>query len=245
MATSAFAKAFEKKAQKVFSEAKKHKHREGNSFGPVDIPDGSYSAIVTLDTSVPTKGSMEGVPIVRAKGQVTTGPYEGKEPSQSYFCEGKPPVPEGSDEMPTAEQQLLALLAWLLPDIQIDDISQVSDAIDLVNERRPLAIIGIRNTKSKNTGKDYQNLYFNKLVKPVTAEGEIKAQASTTTETSEAPTEDTTYVPAKGDMVFIDGDESGTEYEVVQVSQSKQTANVVDSEGSKTNGVAWHNLQPA
>lgn len=244
MAQSAFAKAFAQKAGKSFDKKKVYKHREGGSFGPVDMPDGSFTGVVTLETSVPTKGKFEGVPIVRAKARVNQGPHEGKEPSQTYFCEGKQWVDPNSDEMPTAEQQLLGLLSWLLPDIQIDDQSQVPDAIELVNERGPLCIIGVKNTKDKNDPtKIYQNVYFNKLVKPATFETDAAQAEATNDEPTQV--EENEYVPAKGDMVFVEDDETGTEYEVAQVSQSKQTVNLVDSEGTKKNGIAWASLQPA
>src|SRR5688572_14220784 len=156
--STAFAKAFQAKAQKVFDKAKGHKHRAGKSFGPVDVPDGSFSAVVTLEASVPTKGSKAGIPIVRANAAITTGDHVGKEPSQSYFCEGKLPS-DDPNAMPTAEQQLLGLLGFLLPDCEISDIEQVEAAIEEVNRRGPLCIIGVRNM-SKN-GKKYQNVYFN------------------------------------------------------------------------------------
>lgn len=245
--TTAFAKAFVKKADKVFNQAKKHKHRTGTSFGPVPVPDGNFTAVVTIDTSVPTKGKMEGIPIVRVKGLIDQGPYEGLEPSQSYFCEGKP-VPSDPDEFPTAEMQLLGLLGHLLPDIQIDEISQVPQAIELVNERGPRCEIGIRNTADKNdTEKKYQNIYFNKLLKAQTFEANSSSQNDTVTETTASDEssnldepEVSDYVPAKGDMVTVEGED--TEYEVAQVSQARKTANLTDSEGNRKNGISWEDL---
>jgi hypothetical protein len=182
---------------------------------------------------------MEGIPIVRLKAKVTTGAHEGKEPSQSFFCEGKPPTSDPK-EMPTAEQQLLGLIAWLLPDIQIDDPSQIEDAIAEINNRIPLCIVGVSNKKgTKDPTKIYQNIFFNKLVKPATTEAPDHAPVDGDTEV-DAPAD---YVPAKGDMVFAGDD--GIEYEVVQVSQSKRTVNLVDASGSKLGQVAWDTLQPA
>lgn len=246
-AQTAFAKKFAEKAAKTFDKAKKFKHKTGKSFGKVAVSDGTYSAVITMDASVPTKGIMEGVPIVRAIAAITTGPCEGLEPSQSYFCEGKP-LPQSEDEMPTAEQQLLGLLAFLLPDIEIDDIGQVEQAIQLVNERGPLVLVAIRNTKSKTTDKEYQNLYFNKIIKDHTFEvGTItpsqEAEPETTTSDDKSIVDGPdapTYVPAKGDMVTVDFE---GEWEVKQVSQARLTVNVEDADGTRKNGVAWDSLE--
>lgn len=239
MAQSAFAKAFVNKAKKTFSQAKGYKHREGNSFGPADVPDGSYSAVITIDTSVPTKGSMEGIPIVRVKATINSGEHEGKEPSQSYFCEGKP-VPSDPKEFPTAEQQLLGLLEWMLPDIEISEIEQVPDAIALINERGPICIVGVRNTENTETKKKYQNLYFNKLVKGASFDTEAASAVATDDEPTDVVEDD--YVPAKGDIVSVEGDDD--EWEVASVSQSSRTANLkstTDDTGRK-NRVPWTDL---
>ena len=238
MAQSAFAKAFVNKAKKTFNDAKKYKHREGNSFGPVDVPDGSFSAVVTAETSVPTKGKMEGVPVVRFKAAINSGQHEGKEPSQSYFCEGKP-IPTDPEDFPTAEQQVLGLLQWLLPDVDISEVEQVPDAIDLLNKRGPICVIGIRNTEKD--GKKYQNVYFNKLVKAVSFEqaDEPADEGSDDTSSDDSGADD--YVPAKDDIVTIDGQDG--EWEVTAVSQSNQTANLKSSDGSaRMNKIAWRDL---
>lgn len=253
MAVSAFAKAFKNKA-KTFDKAKGFKHRTGKSFGKVDVPDGSYTCLVTLEASVPTKGSMEGVPIVRANAEISAGSHKGLEPSQSYFCEGKP-LPQSKDEMPTAEQQLMGLLAFLLPDINEDDITidNIDQIIAEVNSRKPLVLVGIKTTKSKTTEKEYQNLYFNKLIQEQTTEDTTPSQeasdpseqntAGTTTSDDSANVDDAdapTYIPAKGDMVSIDGEDG--EWEVAQVSQARMTANLTDIDGTRKNGVSWLSL---
>ena len=116
---SKFQKALQSKAGKVFDQARKAKvHRAGNSFGPADIPDGSYTAIISASTDVPTKGKLEGVPIVRFTATIDGGEHEGKEPKKTFFLQGKPPVDPQSDEMPTDEQQLLGLLEFILPDVE-------------------------------------------------------------------------------------------------------------------------------
>ena len=251
MAT-AFAKAFENKAKKTFNEAKKYKHKAGNSFGPVPVPDGSFTAIVTIDTSVPTKGKMEGVPIVTVKSTIDQGPYEGLEPKTTLFCEGKPIL---EDERATAEQELIGLLGFLLPDIQIDEVSQVPQAIELVNERGPRVEVGVRNTTDKvDKNKKYQNVYYNKVLKHSTFDQssstehvakDSSAQETTQSDDSaERSVDSDTYVPSKGDMVSLDDDDSGTEWEVLQVSQARQTVNLSDSEGNRKNGEAWSKLQP-
>lgn len=252
MAQSAFAKAFKNKA-KTFDKTKGFKHRTGKSFGKVDVPDGSYTCLVTLDASVPTKGSMEGVPIVRANAEISAGTHKGLEPSQSYFCEGKP-LPQGKDEMPTAEQQLMGLLAFLLPDINEDDITidNIDQIIAEVNSRKPLVLVGIRTTKSKKTEKEYQNLFFNKLIQDITTEDTTSSQEPDPSDPVDAettPSDETAtvadadapaYVPGKGDMVSIDGEDG--EWEVKQVSQARQTANLEDENGERKNGISWLSL---
>lgn len=240
---TAFAKAFIKKAQKVFPGAKNHKHRTGKSYGPVAIPDGSYTAVVTAETGVVSKGKMEGTPFVRFNACVNQGPHEGLEPSKVFFCEGKP-LPTDPDEFPTAEQQLLGLLGFLLPDIQIDDVEQVEQAIEEVNNRGPVCIIGIRSRKGKD-GKDYQDVYFNKIVKEASFDqtdhdSSSEGDGASDAETTEVPVSD--YSPSKGDMVLIDGDDDEEEWEILQVSQSRKTVNLVNADGTKKNGVSWDNI---
>lgn len=247
---SAFAKAFAKKA-KTFDQAKGYKHKAGKSFGKADVPDGTYTAVVTLETSVPTKGSMEGVPIVRATASITAGQYLGQEPSQSFFCQGKPC---DDPDKPTDEQKLLGLLEFLLPDVQIDEADQVEQAIELVNQRGPLCLVAVRNTVGTNK-KEYQNVYFNKVLKGSTFEDESNAGsdppeqdtasgAETTQSSDDSPLggdpDTPDYVPVKGDMVTV-VDKDG-EWEIKQVSQSRLTVNIEDQDGQRINGVPWTDL---
>lgn len=231
---NSFRDQFVKKAKTHSSDVKKYKHKEGNSYGPVDVSDGSYQAVVTAETSVPIKGSMEGVPIVKFKATINSGKYEGMEPSQSYFCEGKAP----EDDRPTAEQQVIALCQYLLPDIDIQEVEQVPDALDLINERGPICVIGIKNTKSEKTGKEYQNVYFNKLVKPISFEQDTDTEGEAQEKGS---TDDPDYVPMVKDVVRLT-DEGDDEWEVSSVSQSRQTANLKNPEGTRKNGIAWNDL---
>jgi hypothetical protein len=246
MAETAFAKAFANKAKGIFNKAKGHKHRTGQSFGPADVPDGNYSAVIGIAATVPKKGKMEGTPVVRVTGTITTGPHEGKEPSQTFFCEGKQPS-DDKDAMPTAEQQLLGLLEWLLPDCEISDISQVEAAIDEVNGRMPLVIINVRNTKSKTNGKTYQNVYFNKMVKERTLEQteapNDDAVPVASQEKEEVQSDEPTLVaPVKGDVVLIEDLEG--EYEVTRVYQSRQTIDAVSkADGSKATGIGWSQIE--
>lgn len=242
MAQSMFAKAFVNKAKKTFNEARKHKHREGNSFGPVPVPDGSYPAVITFETSVPAKGKMEGIPIVKVKAAINEGKYAGLEPSKSFFCEGKP-IPTDPDERPTAEQELLGLLQWILPDMDISEVEQVPDAIELVNERGPVCLIGIRNTVNEATKKEYQNLYLNKLLKASSFEtaddqGSDSPEADAAGEPEEAGSDGgDDYVPAKDDIVTVEGLDG--EWTVAAVSQARKTVNLSNEEGTRKNGVAW------
>lgn len=237
--STAFANAFKKKAGKVFDKAKSFKHRSGNSFGPAPVPDGTFTAVVTMEANVPTKGKMEGIPVVRVKAAIDAGPYKGLEPSQSYFCEGKPPA-TSDDELPTAEQQLLGLLGHLLPDIQIESDDQVPQAIDLVNERGPRVEIGIRN--KENGDKKYQNVYFNKVLEAQTFESGAASEGAQqeTSKAADADSDSPDYEPAKGDMVTLEGSDS--EWEVKQVSQSRKTANLEDGDGNRQNGIEWAKL---
>ena len=242
---TAFAKAFVKKAQKVFPGAKTHKHRTGKSFGKVDVPDGNYTGVVTAETGVVSKGKMEGVPFVRFTACINQGPHEGQEPSKVFFCEGKP-LPTDKDEFPTAEQQLLGLLSFLLPDIEIDDIEQVEQAIEEVNNRGPVCIIGIRSRKGKD-GKDYQDVYFNKVVKEASFDAPQEENTPSSEGGSESHAETTNeppfdYTPTKGDMVSLDGDDDG-EWEITQVSQSRKTVNITNSEGVRKNGIPWSEVE--
>lgn len=243
MAQSAFAKAFVKKAQKVFSGAKNHKHRTGKSFGNADVPDGNFTAVVTAETGVSKKGKNEGTPYVSFKATINQGPYEGQEPSKLFLCKGEP-ISTDKDAFPTAEQQLIGLLGFLLPDIEIEDIEQVEEAIDEVNRRGPVCIINIRNRKVGD--KTYQDTFFNKLVKessftsnesPSGADDSDGGEADAETPETDPPFD---YEPSKGDMVTVDGD---GEWEVAQVSKSRKTANLVDAEGTKKNGIAWDSLE--
>ena len=237
---TAFAKAFIKKAQKVFPGAKKFTHRTGRSFGNAPVPDGTFTAVVTAETSVISKGKFEGVPTVRFRATIDQGPYEGLEPSKVFFCEGKP-VPTDPDEFPTAEQQLIGLLGFLLPDIQIDEVSEVEAAIELVNERGPTCLIGVRNRKVGD--KEYQDVFFNKIIKGQSFAVEDSSPSQAASSDAETTPDSTEYVPVKGDMVFLDGED--TEYEVAQVSQSRKTANLIDQDGTRKTSIAWADLQPA
>ena len=236
---TAFAKAFINKAKKTFSQAKNYKHRTSKSFGNADVPDGNFTAVVTAEASVIEKGKMEGTPLVRFTACINQGPYEGQEPSKVFFCEGKP-IPTSPDEFPTAEQQLVGLLGFLLPDVEIDDVEQVEQAIDEINRRGPVCIVGIRNREVN--GKKYQDVFFNKVV----VEDSFASNDTSPAEESKdgvdsAETTDTDppfdYEPTKGDMVILDGDEG--EWEVAQVSQSRKTVNLVNPEGVRKSGIAW------
>jgi hypothetical protein len=189
---------------------------------------------------------MQGIPVVRAKACITTGDHTGKEPSQSYFCEGKIPS-DDPNAMPTAEQQLLGLLGFLLPDCEVTEIEQVEAAIEEVNRRGPLVIIGVRNTEKNK--KKYQNVYFNKLVEGATfeqpAEESSDDAGSVTAETQEEGSSDQPEndieAPAKGDTVLVEGQEG--EYQVTRVYQSRGTADVVSkNDDSKISGVSWRDL---
>ena len=87
-------------------------------------------------------------------------------------------MPRDPQEPPTAEQEVVGLLAWLLPGMDISEVEQVPDAIALVNERGPLCLVGVRKTKNETTNKEYQNIYLNKLLKGSTFEG-TEAEAVT------------------------------------------------------------------
>ena len=243
MAQSAFAKAFVKKAQKVFTGAKGHKHRTGRSFGNADVPDGNFTAVVTAETGVVKKGKNEGNPYVSFKATINQGPYEGQEPSKLLLCKGEP-ISTDKDAFPTAEQQLIGLLGFLLPDIEIEDIDQVEAAIDEINRRGPVCLINVRNRKVED--KTYQDVFFNKVVKdqsfasnesPEVADDSDGGEADAETPETDPPFD---FEPTKGDMVTVDGD---GEWEVLQVSKSRKTVNVVDTDGTKKNGVAWDSLE--
>lgn len=240
---TAFAKAFIKKAQKVFPGAKTHKHRAGKSFGKVDVPPGTYTAVVTIDTGVVKQGKNEGCPFASFKACINQGPHEGLEPSKLFVFKGDP-IPTDPDAFPTNEQQAIGLLGFLLPDIEIDDIEQVEQAIELVNERGPVCIIGIRERKGKD-GKDYQDIFFNKVVKDQSFDTADKPSSSSSeddrkdhAETTDDPPFD--YTPTKGDMVTLADDEN--DWEVAQVSQSRKTVNLIGADGTKKNGIAWQDV---
>lgn len=239
--STAFAKAFQAKAKAAFGKARKAKHQAGKSFGPADVPDGSYSAVISTSVDVGKKGTFEGVPIVRVAATINSGTHQGKEPSKSFFCEGKPIPPEGSDEMPTAEQQLLGLVGFLLPDYDVSEmeIDQLEDALALINERKIVCIIGVKNTENAVSKKKYQNVYFNKLVSFDGGDAPQEPEAAD----NDAPFDDNPepeFAPAKGDTCSVEGKDG--DWVVDSVSQSRQLANLTNDEGTKIRNIPWSDI---
>lgn len=244
--STAFTKAFTSKAKQAFDKAKKTKHKAGKSFGPADVPNGSFTAVVSVQAKVGSKGKTEGVPIVTFTTKIDSGTHKDKTPEKAFFCHGHPPVDEGSDERPTDEQIMMGLIGFLLPDMDVEDleISQVEQAFEIINERGPRVEIGIKNNTGTN-GKAYQNVFYNKLLEPATlidlsepTDDEVDAEVG---DDPDDLSDDTTdYAYAKGDAVTCE-DQPG-EWKINSVSQSRRLANIVNGKGTKVNNVSWDAL---
>ena len=238
---TAFAKAFQNKAKAAFDKAKTHKHKTGGFMLP-KVDDGSYTALITVETNVITKGKMEGVPVVKFTATIGEGKFEGKEPTKSFFCEGKTPPPEGSDEMPTAEQQLLGLIGFLLPDYDVSglEVDQVEQALEIINKRGLICEIGVKNTENTATKKKYQNVYFNRLLSEVPAE-DSESDSDPDEDPADDPDDFQEFdAPAKGDTVLVDGKDG--EWTVDSVSQSKELANLHNDDGDKLRNIGWADI---
>jgi hypothetical protein len=253
---SAFAQACAKKG-KAWAKARKAKPRQGGTFGPADIKDGNYIARISTKNGISKK---DGTPWVRLIATVAQGSSEGAQPSKFYFLEGKEPPPEGSDEQPTAEQQLAGTMKVLLPDVDIDnlDAAGIEQALAEIDNNNPLCRIGVTSGVGKATGKTWQEVYFNELVEGGSPNGQ-QVETEEVSETEEEGGEeageeegeeagdDESVAPAKGDKVLYQP-KGGKKraFEVTTVNQKKQTVTVVDVSGQTTkkfSDVPWDSLE--
>src|SRR4051812_34388808 len=120
MATaSKFAMAMKKKAN-AWKKAGKAEPRKGGQYGPADVPQGFYEAIISAECGLTEKGANPGTPFCRIKATISDGEHEAKEPSQFYFLDGKTPS-DDPDAMMTNEEKLAGDLKVILPDFEIEE----------------------------------------------------------------------------------------------------------------------------
>jgi len=238
---SSFSEAMQKKSR-AWNRARKAKPRSGRGFGPPDVPDGEYSAVITSSCEVIARGTYKGVPVVRIMGTINEGPHDGKEPSNAYFLEGKPPVAEGADGMPTGEQRLAGDLKILLPDLDVDglDVTELETALDELNDSNIVARIGIRNRAKED--KKYQDMYFNELLS--SGGGADTEKEEEEPEDEPAADDGEVEAPAVGDVVSYKPPKSrvALELEVKAVSQAKSTC-TLNGDGQEYKNVAWDQVE--
>lgn len=261
---SKFAEAMKSRA-KGWKKAAKAKPRKGSSFGPVDMPDGQFEAVVSAKHGVGEKGKLLGKTWVEIAATVRDGEHKGKEPKNFYVLEGKP-VSDEPDAMPTAEEKLVGDLKQILQDIEVEETlesepEQLEAMLKEINDRSPVMRIGIRNTfgkKPHNNGKHYQDLYFNELLEGGSSgeekgpeEGQDKEEEGDPEEGGEEEggepddgADDTVAAPAKDDEVwFTPKGGKRRKFVVKTVNQGKQTVTVSDGT-KKFSDVAWDSIEP-
>lgn len=261
---SKFALAQKNKASN-WKKAAKAKPRTGNKFGPADVPDGSFNAVISAKCGVGEKGKLLGKAFVELTASINEGPHLGKEPRVFYVLEGKP-ISDDPDAMPTAEQQLVGDLKQLLTDIDVegtlaDEPDQLESLIEELESRQVTARIGVRNRIGKKDGKAYQDVYFNEVLSTGEAsngqeessqpkeeggeeEGEEEGGEEEGGEEEGGEPDDEPVAPAVGDRVMYQPKGGRKrEFVVKTVNQRKQTVTVSDG-AKKFSDVSWEALEP-
>jgi len=271
---SKFAQAFAAKAKARFKESRKAKAKQGGQYGPAAVPNGVYTAIVSSKCDILTKAGGKipaGTPVVRLVCTIDEGDYAGKEPTKAYFCTGAKPREYQGEPMPTAEDELCGDLKVLMPDLEIEkmtDPAELAEAAEtILNERQPRVKIGVRN-RDKD-GKSYQDVFFNELLEAETADAEeesgeegdeegteeegeeevaeeddIEGELDPDSEEEEEGEEEEAEAPAKGDEVQYKpkGAKTTRKFEVTSVNQRQETVTIVDEKGKKFSNVPWSDL---
>lgn len=257
MATlSKFAQAMKSRA-KAFQAGMRKPADRGGKYGPVDIPNGDYDAIVSAEARVGEKGKLLNIPIVSLTATVADGEHEGKAPKQDYILKGQMPTADGP---PTGEQQLARELKLLLEDVDVDGHKpeDLETLLDEINTRLPKCRVRV-NRKTGTDGKDYQSVYFNELLEASTngeahdegteeseegAEEEEGEEEESEQEVDESMEDEVESVaPAVGDSVLYQprGANKARKFKVKTVNQREQTCSLTD--GSKSySKVPWDKL---
>lgn len=271
MATaSKFAQAMKNKAQS-WKKAAKAEPRKGGLYGPADVKDGNYEAILSAESGMtePKDKSKPSVPFVRIKCTISDGPDEGKEPKAYYYLDGKKPS-DDPEAMMTNEERLAGDLKTILPEIDIEEIltknpEQLEALIAEINSNGPKAKIYVRNSigkpNTKNAGKAFQDVYFNELLDGGSSNGESaeeeesgeeesteEGEEEVVEEESEEEVEESAddgepASPAVGDpaMYKAKGATKAKEYKITTVNNKAQTVTLV-GHGKKYSSVAWDKL---
>lgn len=271
MATaSKFALAMKKKAT-VWKKAAKAAPRSGGKFGPANVPDGQYEAIISAECGItePKKKGAIPTPYVRLKATISDGDFAGLEPQNFHYLDGKMPS-DAEDAMPTNEEKLAGDLKQILPDLDIEETlssspEKIEAIIAEINTRGQKMRIGVSNRigkeGSKSAGKRFQDVYFNELLEggsPTNGqvheeEAEAESDEEEVVEESEDEEEvveeedasdDGSAAPGVGDTVLYrpKGGRKDLEFEVTSVNNGKETVGIKGN-GKKYSGVPWSSLK--
>lgn len=270
MATaSKFATAIKKKAT-AWKKAAKAEPRKGGQFGPADVPQAFFEAVITAESGITEqKGDKPGgIPWVRIKSTISDGEHIGKEPSQFYFLDGKQPS-DDPEAMMTNEEKLAGDLKIILPDLAVEEIleknpEQLEALVAEINKRSPKFKIYVRNSVgkpgSKNPGKAFQDVYFNELLEGGSTNGESQEESGqseevegqTEEEVSEEEVTEEEVVediddgaasPAVGEpaMYQAKGSPKAKEFKITTVNNKAQTV-TLQGHGKKYSSVPWDKL---
>lgn len=141
--------------------------RSGTDYGPPDIPNGKYEAVLSVVSGVVANGKHRGTPYVEIKATICSGEYEGQEPRAFYLLDGSPPRGNG---VLTAEERLVGDLKALCPDVDVEaamnenPVGAISQLLEEVNALVEPVTILVKNRVGKEgtayAGQRFQDVYF-------------------------------------------------------------------------------------
>jgi hypothetical protein len=257
---SKFALAMKKKAA-VWKKAAQAEPRKGGNFGPPDVPDGQYEAIISATCGLTERGNNPGTPYVEITATISDGDQEGKEPKAFYMLDGKMPSND-PQAMPTNEERLAGDLKTLLPDIDIEGTlsenpEQIESIVEEINSRSLKVRIGVKNRigkeGTKGAGKRFQDVYFNEILEGVIEDGqeeesnEEEGGEEVVEEDGEEIVEEEggeEVAPVKGDTVMFKpkGAREAREFKVKTVNNGKRTVTLSDGK-KQFSEISWDSIE--
>jgi hypothetical protein len=226
MASSAFAKAMEKKknGSKLLQKARE---AENMDFSVPEIEDGSYIVRVRAKVGVTAKKM---VPYAEFRWTVVDeSGYYGKGHKETFFLEN-----EDLERLEKTFDRLGKTVKVLLgrQDIELESFDQLEEYIAEIDAARPHARVSLKNWEGKN-GNGI-TAFFNERVVPQ-AETETAAMVEAPNEVDHVQVE----IVEKGNTVIYDGEQ----YEVITSSPRNQTATLKAEDGTKVPNIAWTELE--